>query len=181
MIILGPFLFGLSLILVSALGARRECSLLRRPLSMSIRAPWPLRLDAPPLPASVVGVAGGPIADGDKVFYDKGCEYCHTISGYGGIRGPDPSDAGDRMGSAQIATRTFSGAGNMSPYRGNLKPDELASLLAFLASRPRVQTIRWEDRDYVVPNESIKRGQIKLTNTNDNVIRDSNRMEVHNG
>ena len=51
------------------------------------------------LPASVVGVASGPIADGARVFYDKGCEYCHIVSGYGGIRGPDLSDAGDRMSS----------------------------------------------------------------------------------
>jgi ubiquinol-cytochrome c reductase cytochrome b subunit len=84
-------------------------------------------------------VATGPIADGARVFYDKGCEYCHTISGYGGIRGPDLSDAGDRMSSAQMATRIFSGAANMPSYRGNLKPEELSSLLAFLASRHRVQ------------------------------------------
>jgi hypothetical protein len=106
---------------------------------LGIRAPWSPRLDAPPLPVSVVGVAGGPIADGARVFYDKGCEYCHTISGYGGIRGPDLSDAGDRMSAAQIATRIFSGAENMPSYRGNLKAEELASLLAFLASRHRVQ------------------------------------------
>ena len=36
-------------------------------------------------------------------------------------------------------TRIFSGAENMPSYRGNLKPEELASLLAFLASRHRVQ------------------------------------------
>jgi ubiquinol-cytochrome c reductase cytochrome b subunit len=118
---------------------------------VGIRAPWSPRLDAPPLPASAVGVASGPIADGARVFYDKGCEYCHTVSGYGGIRGPDLSDAGDRMSPAQMATRIFSGAENMPSYRGNLKPEELASLLAFLASRHRVQTIRWEGRDYKVP------------------------------
>jgi hypothetical protein len=38
-----------------------------------------------------------------------------------------------------MATRIFSGAENMPSYRGNLKPEELASLLAFLASRHRVQ------------------------------------------
>ena len=55
------------------------------------------------------------------------------------------------MSAAQMATRIFSGAENMPSYRGNLKPEELASLLAFLASRHRVQTIRWEGRNYVVP------------------------------
>lgn len=166
--ILGPILFGLFLILVPLLGGRGECSPLRRPWSIliiafvvvtighywivGIRAPWSPRLDAPPLPASVVGAASSPIADGARVFYDKSCEYCHTISGYGGIRGPDLSDAGDRMGPAQIATRIVSGAENMPSYRENLKPEELASLLAFLASRHRVQMIRWEGHDNVVPS-----------------------------
>jgi ubiquinol-cytochrome c reductase cytochrome b subunit len=154
-IILGPLFFGLFLILVPLLGGRGERSPLRRPWSIliiasvvvvighywivGIRAPWSPRLDAPPLPTSVVGVDSGPIADGARVFYDKGCEYCHTISGYGGIRGPELSDAGDRMSPAQMATRIFSGAENMPSYRGNLKPEELSSLLAFLASRHRVQ------------------------------------------
>ena len=43
------------------------------------------------------------------------------------------------MSPAQMATRIFSGAENMPSYRGNLKPEDLASLLAFLASRHRVQ------------------------------------------
>jgi hypothetical protein len=50
-----------------------------------------------------------------------------------------------------MATRIFSGAENMPSYHGNLKPEDLASLLAFLASRRRAQTIRWEGRDYVAP------------------------------
>ncbi len=61
------------------------------------------------------------------------------VSGYGGIRGPDLSDAGDRMSPAQIATRIFSGAENMPSYRGELTSEELNSLLAFLSSRRRVQ------------------------------------------
>ena len=43
------------------------------------------------------------------------------------------------MSPAQMATRIFSGAENMPSYRGNLKPEELNSLLEFLASRHRVQ------------------------------------------
>ncbi|MEO8340406.1 MAG: hypothetical protein ABI604_11930 [Nitrospirota bacterium] len=39
----------------------------------------------------------------------------------------------------------------MPSYRGALKPKELASLLAFLASRHRVQTIRWEGHDNGLP------------------------------
>jgi ubiquinol-cytochrome c reductase cytochrome b subunit len=85
----------------------------------------------------VVGVSSGPIADGAKVFYEKGCEYCHTISGYGGIRGPDLSYAGDLMTRAQMATRIYSGAANMPSYAGNIAPGDLNALLAFLESRRR--------------------------------------------
>jgi hypothetical protein len=48
---------------------------------------------------------------------------------------PDLSDAGVRMSPAQVATRIYSGPENMPSYRGNLKSEELDSLLAFLASQ----------------------------------------------
>jgi ubiquinol-cytochrome c reductase cytochrome b subunit len=149
-ILLGPLIFGAMLILLPLLAPRGERSLLRRPWAIGvvafvvviigtywrigIAAPWSPRLDAQPLPQQVVG-AGGNIAAGAKVFYDKGCEYCHTISGYGGIRGPDLSDAGDRMSREQLKTRIFSGAANMPSYVGNLAPQQLEVLLDFLQSR----------------------------------------------
>ena len=51
----------------------------------------------------------------------------------------DLSDIGDWMSPAQIAMRMYSGAENMPSYRGNLKPEELESLLAFLAFQHREQ------------------------------------------
>jgi ubiquinol-cytochrome c reductase cytochrome b subunit len=152
-IILGPTLFGAVLFLLPLVASKGERSPLRRPWSLVIVmfivfmiayfgrigkiAPWSPRLDAQPLPAEVVGATSGPIADGAKVFYKKGCEYCHTVAGYGGIRGPDLTYAGDRMTAAQITTRIFSGAANMPSYTRNLTPDELSSLVAFLESRRR--------------------------------------------
>lgn len=152
-IIFGPLAFGFFLIALPFFGRRGERSPLRRPWSillvafvvtvigyywrMGALAPWAPRLEAPPLPASVVGVTTGPVAAGAKVFYDKGCEYCHLISGLGGIRGPDLSYAGDQMTRAQMATRIFSGAENMPSYAGNMTPGELDVLLSFLESRRR--------------------------------------------
>ncbi len=154
-IILGPLAFGIFLIALPLVGRKGERSPLRRPWSILLvvftvgligyywrlgrLAPWSPRLEAQPLPVSVVGVASGPIADGAKVFYAKGCEYCHLISGYGGIRGPDLSYAGDRMTRAQMATRVFSGAVNMPSYVGNMSSEDLNALLTFLASRRRKQ------------------------------------------
>jgi ubiquinol-cytochrome c reductase cytochrome b subunit len=161
----GPAVFGLFLILLPFFGGKGERHPLRRPWSilivvfivtiigyywrMGVTAPWSPRMDAPPLPAAVVGVTSGPIADGARVFHQKGCEYCHLVSGYGGIRGPDLSDAGDRMTRAEIATRIFSGAQNMPSYTGNISPQDLTALLDFLESRhlkPPAATKRFPPR-----------------------------------
>jgi ubiquinol-cytochrome c reductase cytochrome b subunit len=149
-IFLGPLIFGLLMILLPLLAPHGERSPLKRPWAigivafivivigtywpMGIVAPWSPRLAAQPLPPQVVG-AGGNIAAGAAVFYDKGCEYCHMISGYGGLRGPNLSDAGDRMTRAQMKTRIFSGAANMPSYVNNLTPEQLRAVLDFLESR----------------------------------------------
>ncbi len=148
-----PAIFILFLIALPLVAPKGERSPLRRPWSIvlvifmvsaigyywheGVLAPWSPHMDAPPLPESVVGVSSGPIADGAKVFYDKGCEFCHRISGYGGIRGPDLSDSGDRMTRAEMVTRLYSGAANMPSYSNNLTPQELNTLLDFLQSRHR--------------------------------------------
>jgi ubiquinol-cytochrome c reductase cytochrome b subunit len=153
-IVLGPLVFGLFLILLPLLASRGERSPLRRPWSilvvvsivamigyytrMGFVAPWAPRLDAQPLPAQVVGATSGPVAAGAKLFRDKGCEFCHAISGYGGIRGPDLTYVGERLKPDQIETRIFSGAANMPSYSRILKPEELRDLLAFLDSRRRL-------------------------------------------
>jgi ubiquinol-cytochrome c reductase cytochrome b subunit len=79
-IFLGPFLFGLAMILLPLIGYRGERSPIRRFWSIGIVAcavsiighywtigivaPWSPRLSAQPLPAQVVGVAACPVADG---------------------------------------------------------------------------------------------------------------------
>jgi Cytochrome c. len=100
-------------------------------------APWSPRMEAEPLPAQVVGSMSGPVAEGARVYHYKGCLYCHAISGYGGIRGPDLTYAGDMMTPAQMTTRIYSGGTNMPSYNGNLTSDELSTLIAFLSSRRR--------------------------------------------
>ncbi len=156
-IFLGPVLFGLVMILLPLVASRGERHPFRRPWSfgvvgcvvfivayywsVGVVAPWSPRLASLPLPAEVVGATSGPIAEGAQVFYRKGCEFCHMVSGCGGDRGPDLTYAGDRMNEAQITTRFFSGATNMPSYTGNMTPEQLTALVAFLESRRRTSTI----------------------------------------
>ncbi len=152
-IVLGPALFGLTLILLPLVAFSGARSPLRRPWAIGVVAvvvfiiahywamgnvaPWSPRFNAQPLPASVVRASTPEIANGANLFYSKGCEYCHTVSGHGGIRGPELTFAGDNLTAAQIATRIYSGAENMPSYTNILTPDETQALVAFLTSRTR--------------------------------------------
>jgi ubiquinol-cytochrome c reductase cytochrome b subunit len=151
LILLAPLLFGLLLIFLPFVASKGERSPLRRPWSILIvativiviayfgnvghLAPWSPRFEAQPLPVDIVGESTGSAAEGAKVFYEKGCEYCHKIAGNGGIRGPDLTYVADRMNAEQMKTRIFSGATNMPSYNGNMTDQQLSSLLAFLGSR----------------------------------------------
>lgn len=153
-IVLGPLALVIFLFATPLLVPRGERHPLRRPWAVAgvlavvlmiwvysrigAVAPWSPRFDAPPLPPEVVGTTTGPVAAGARVFYDRGCEFCHRVSGYGGIRGPDLSYAGDRLDRDRIVTRLYSGAANMPSYVRVLKGEELDELVAFLGSRKRL-------------------------------------------
>ncbi len=152
-IFFAPLLFGVVLILLPFVAPAGHRSLARRPWalgvvgaivfiighywSIGIVAPWSPRFNARPLPASIVQAATPEIARGASLFYSKGCEFCHTVSGHGGIRGPDLTYAGDRITADQIKTRLYSGAENMPSYTAILARDEIEALTAFLGSRTR--------------------------------------------
>jgi ubiquinol-cytochrome c reductase cytochrome b subunit len=99
--------------------------------------PWAPDLSVQPLPESVVGSSSGPIADGGKLFYERGCEYCHQISGFGGRRGPDLTYVADRMNAGQIMAWILGGGYNMPAFSGVLAPQDIAPLMLFLASRKK--------------------------------------------
>ncbi len=152
-IVLGPLTLVVAMVLLPLLAGRGERSPLRRPWSFAVAlavvvtiwhysrigdvAPWSPRFAAQPLAAATVGATSGPIAEGARLFYDKGCEFCHRIDGNGGIRGPDLSDVGERLSREQIVTRIYSGAANMPSYVNTLSQDELRALVTFLESRRR--------------------------------------------
>ena len=72
---------------------------------------------------------------GAQLFYDKGCEFCHTIDGQGGMRGPDLTLVAHRLSVNDLRIKIANGGGNMPSFAGVLTHDELENLVAFLESR----------------------------------------------
>jgi ubiquinol-cytochrome c reductase cytochrome b subunit len=150
-ILFAPLVFGLALILLPFVGSQGERSPLRRPWAMAIvlfiviiigtlwraghEAPWSPNFTAQALSPQLIGTTQGPVYQGAQLFYAKGCEACHTIENHGGQRGPDLTTVGDRLTAEQMTIRILNGGTNMPPFAGNLAPDDLNALVAFLRSR----------------------------------------------
>jgi ubiquinol-cytochrome c reductase cytochrome b subunit len=146
-----PLLLIVWLVLVPFASRKGERHPMRRPLSTlfvitvvvaigvmwneGAKAPWSPAFDAQPLPESVIGVSSGPVHQGGQLFYQKGCEYCHTVNGYGGTRGPNLSTIGNQRDAAQLTVRILHGGINMPAFGGILDPTEVQDLVTFLESR----------------------------------------------
>jgi ubiquinol-cytochrome c reductase cytochrome b subunit len=150
-IVLGPAFVFLLFFAVPFIANKGERSPLRRPWAPAIAvgvvimigalwrygaiAPWTPHFDAQPLNAQQSGATSGPVLEGAQFFYSKGCEYCHTVHGQGGVRGPDLTHVADRLPVTQITAIIASGRGNMPAYVNNLTPDEMQAIVAFLEAQ----------------------------------------------
>jgi ubiquinol-cytochrome c reductase cytochrome b subunit len=147
----GPVFIGLVLLCAPLISNRGERSLKRRPWSLAAvtfgilmvgalwiqgaRATWSPNFNAAPLTADVVGTTSGPVANGARVFHDKGCINCHLISGHGGRRGPDLSRIGSLLTKSELTLRIINGGTNMPAFAGNISADELSDVVDFLETR----------------------------------------------
>jgi ubiquinol-cytochrome c reductase cytochrome b subunit len=152
-IILAPLLAFLGLFLIPFISHSGQRSPLRRPWAPAAVvllvvmigalwrygdvAPWSPHFDAQPLTAQQVPSDQALVFQGSRLFYDKGCEFCHTVNGQGGIRGPDLTHVADRLSQGEIAAKIANGPGAMPSYVNNLTPSDMAALLAFLESEAK--------------------------------------------
>jgi ubiquinol-cytochrome c reductase cytochrome b subunit len=98
------------------------------------RSPWSPNFTARPLAEHVSTTLDPTASTGATVFFNKGCMYCHEVSGDGGQRGPNLSRIGDRLSENQLIIRINNGGHNMPAFAGRITRDELSSLVEFLQS-----------------------------------------------
>ncbi len=147
----GPLVIGLLLFFLPFISNRGERSPLRRPWAIAIvvlaiaslsglwaigiTSPWSPHFHAKPITTEIIGAESGPVYRGGIHFNNKGCLYCHTISGHGGERGPDLTYIGDRLSYNELTWRIMNGGLNMPGYGGTLTNEELSDLVIFLQTR----------------------------------------------
>jgi ubiquinol-cytochrome c reductase cytochrome b subunit len=157
-IVLAPLLAFLALFLVPFISHSGHRSPLRRPWAPAIVAlvvimigalwrygdvaPWSPRFAATPLTAEQIAGNGAVVTQGAHLFYDKGCEFCHTVNGKGGTRGPDLTDVANRLSEGQIAAKIADGPGVMPSYVNDLSPADMKALLAFLEAQAKAGQAR---------------------------------------
>ena len=152
-IVIGPVLTVIFLLVLPFISNKGERSPIRRPwaifgcicviffmlslLILGFRAPWSpdFKTEALTIKSIKAKNPDKQIQNGVNLFYLKGCQYCHKINGYGGLKGPDLTFVGRRLSNPEMEIRIVNGAANMPAYGGILKKDEMNDIVAFLASQ----------------------------------------------
>jgi len=149
--VFGPLLAGLLLLSLPFVSGTGERSWKRRPWAVAsvlggavligvlwlaaVEHRWSPHFTEDPLPVEVVGATEGPVAEGAKIFHDRGCINCHRIEGHGGFRGPELTYVADKLGDSQLILRIANGGGAMPAFASIIHADEMAKLIAFLDTR----------------------------------------------
>lgn len=96
---------------------------------------WSPNFNAKPLTAETIGNVSEEAQTGGHLFSQKACIYCHTISGEGGLRGPNLTTVGDRLTHDQLVIKIVNGGLGMPSYGATLSEKELNDLVKFLETR----------------------------------------------
>jgi ubiquinol-cytochrome c reductase cytochrome b subunit len=147
-----PLGVGVILFLIPLLAPRGERSPTRRPWAIlavgltlivfvvltgaGVWSYWIPDFDTVPFGAEELGPVSPAVVAGARLYYERGCQFCHAFRGRGGEYGPDLTHVARRMSPAEVSVRIVNGIGNMPAYRGILQAEELDALMAFLRSTP---------------------------------------------
>lgn len=150
-----PLLIFLIMVVLPLISPTGERSLRRRPWALGIVAlsvvtlggltlvglnpPWALPMDTQPLTARELGPVPRPVVEGARIFYERGCQYCHVVLDRGGRYGPELTYVTRRMSPQEVAVWTIVGGGNMPSYRDTIEGAELDTILTFLRALPEVR------------------------------------------
>ncbi|HET8572662.1 MAG TPA: cytochrome b N-terminal domain-containing protein [Edaphocola sp.] len=150
-IIIGPLLAIIGLLVLPFVSNKGERSPIRRPwavfgvicvvtfvtslLNVGFKSSWSPDFKTRPVAPARSPAANPEISSGAVLFYKKGCQYCHSISGQGGHNGPDLSIIGRSWNTQQLQIQIVNGSKGMPAYGGMLSEKELAALIAFLKAQ----------------------------------------------
>lgn len=98
---------------------------------MGARPYWVPEFDTEPQPEEALADAPEEAREGARVFYDRGCQFCHVVLDEGGRYGPELTDAHLRLSPEEMTVRILVGIRNMPAYP-DLTPHELERILAYL-------------------------------------------------
>ncbi|HVW13362.1 MAG TPA: cytochrome b N-terminal domain-containing protein [Mucilaginibacter sp.] len=99
------------------------------------RASWSPRFKTKQLTAAEIHSSDTTVVRGADLFFKKGCLYCHSVGGQGGLTGPELSHIALRLSTDQMKTRVVNGGDKMPAYGGILSNEQMQEILAFLSSR----------------------------------------------
>lgn len=150
-IFFGPLVVGMLLLSLPFLANKGERSPMKRPWAVAgvvvtvafiasfwlagIKSPWSPAFKTKPIPQKVIKSSDPHVLKGAHLFYKKGCQYCHTIKGHGGSKGPNLTFVGDRLTSQELTIRIVNGGDGMPAFGASLSDTELDNLVHFLKTR----------------------------------------------
>jgi mono/diheme cytochrome c family protein len=87
-------------------------------------------------------LARPPLKDGEQLFREKGCSYCHGLDAAGTEKAPSLLTIGSHWNRTQIERQIREGGKAMPAFGDALEPAELSSLADYLASKHGVPSAK---------------------------------------
>ena len=119
-----------------------------------------------------VGTVNGDVEDGELLYYDLNCDFCHMIGDEGRPAGPHLSGIGDRMTNKMIRDfliypKNYYPELSMMPSYDHLPEEDFENLVLFMASLKDPEIVESEyDYEYEVtfpPNPNPTPSNAKTT------------------